>query len=282
MQRQLATEQQVYKISIIKSLAMLALILLIQFIMGALLYAFFPTDDVSLIVIANSLVQVGSYLLVIYLFYWRLAERLDFKLQKGVSIVYMIVLAVSLAFFALVVLTPLIAQLPESPEVTEAFERMSEVPLLALLLIVVIAPVFEEIIFRNIILKGLKNRYNAGLAILISSVLFGAFHLNFQQFISATILGLICGTIYLATDSVLYTILFHALYNTSVLFVSGGLANESGTLETLSPFYGLLALAVGAISLWLLWRGINRQRQLEPKMIVIEDETVILEDKENI
>ncbi len=277
MQPNAARQYQPYKISIIKTLALLLFILAVQAVGSIGLGLILPPEQVVWQVAGNTLVQLGSYFLAIYIFYWRTPAKLDLALPKKFSISYSILLAASLALFALLVLMPFVEQLPQSTEVAEAFEEMAQIPMLALSLIVIIAPITEEIIFRNIILKGLSNRYNALLGLFVSSLLFGAFHLNFQQLIPAFILGLICGLLYLKTQSVLYTMLFHGLYNTFVLVLGARLVDENGVLETVSPLYGWLALPVAAFVLWQLLRGIVGHSPA-PQVANSEPETYILGD----
>ncbi len=260
-------QTQSYSISILKTVAMLVLIFLIQTVAG-LAVEMLPTSRTIKIIIAI-LVQVGSYLLAIYLFYWRSSNRLDIAKVKGVSRWYFLLLALGLALFANITLLPLVQQLPQSPELAETMEALVEIPVIALLLIVLIGPFFEEIIFRNIILKGLKNRYNTAVAMIISSLLFGIFHLNFQQFVTATLLGFVCGAIYLFTKSVRYTIIFHMLYNFFVLFISG-LFSQFDLIGKIAPPFGALVLVVVPITLLGIRRDVKRQRKAADETIVYE------------
>ncbi len=272
MQQEQTVECRPYKISILKVLGMLVLILLIQFLLGAIFYAAMSTQPLSLHLIVNTLVQVGSYLLIIYLFYWRHSQRLNLQRQKGVSIFLILLLAIGLAFFALLALQPIIELLPKSPAMEEAVEEMIETPFLALILIIGIAPFFEEIIFRNIILKGLKNRYNAPLAAVLSSLLFGAFHLNFQQFVTASVLGFACAALYLMTDSVFYTMLLHAFYNTAVVVLSILFSDETGLVPNVSPWVGWLGLPIILLILWQIKQRIERYKLEHIDTVIIERE----------
>lgn len=79
---------------------------------------------------------------------------------------------------------------------------------------VIMAPIFEEIIFRGIMLKGMTNNgVEAWKAILISSVLFGLIHGNPWQFVGATLLGCVLGLVYYKTKSLLLPMLLHGFNN---------------------------------------------------------------------
>lgn len=80
-------------------------------------------------------------------------------------------------------------------------------------LLVVVAPLTEELLFRGIILRGLLGRYRAWLAISITAALFAFIHLNPWQMVTAFAIGLSLGWIYLRSGSVWLCVLGHAINN---------------------------------------------------------------------
>ncbi|MFD1628843.1 CPBP family intramembrane glutamic endopeptidase [Pseudopedobacter beijingensis] len=87
------------------------------------------------------------------------------------------------------------------------------------ILIVIVVPIFEELIFRGIILDGLLRKHSPLKSILISSLLFGLAHLNPWQFVTGGILGIFSGWVYYNTRSLLLSIIIHATNNLSVFFM---------------------------------------------------------------
>lgn len=79
-------------------------------------------------------------------------------------------------------------------------------------LLTVIAPIFEEFIFRGAVLHLLQP-YGNGLAIFVSAFCFGIYHGNFRQFFYAFILGICLGYITVATKSIFCSTVLHALFN---------------------------------------------------------------------
>lgn len=79
-------------------------------------------------------------------------------------------------------------------------------------MLVIIAPVFEEFIFRGAVMNLLKP-YGSGVAVFASALCFGIFHGNFQQFFYAFILGILLGYISYATDSMFCNTVLHAMFN---------------------------------------------------------------------
>lgn len=79
---------------------------------------------------------------------------------------------------------------------------------------VVMAPIFEEIVFRGIIQKGMINKgMKPGKAILITALVFGLIHGNPWQFVGAILLGYVLGLAFYKTKSLLLPILLHAFNN---------------------------------------------------------------------
>lgn len=80
----------------------------------------------------------------------------------------------------------------------------------------VAGPVLEEIIFRGLILNGLK-KYSEAAGILISTVLFVMFHGNLVQTVTPLLLGLLLGFVTVRTASLKPAIVCHILNNTAAV-----------------------------------------------------------------
>ncbi|SHE78234.1 hypothetical protein SAMN05444274_102382 [Mariniphaga anaerophila] len=83
--------------------------------------------------------------------------------------------------------------------------------------VAVIAPIIEELIFRGLILHGLRKNYHGITAVIVSALLFSLFHLNPWQMPATFVLGLLLGWLVLRTKSILLAILGHSLNNLMVL-----------------------------------------------------------------
>ena len=122
--------------------------------------------------------------------------------------------ALSLACSSLMDLLVEVAPLARWEE--ELFANMAEESLAAILLVVLLAPVLEEMLFRGIILRGFLARYPRWPAIVASAILFGASHLNIYQFMVGLLIGIPLGWLYERTRSLIPCIALHAAYNVSV------------------------------------------------------------------
>ncbi len=105
-------------------------------------------------------------------------------------------------------------QLPESAQKAIAPMLDANQPWWLVLLAFSIAPgICEELAFRGFILSGFSRSGRMGLAIVMSSVLFGVMHMFPQQVFNAALLGLVLGLLAVRSNSLLPGILFHIMYN---------------------------------------------------------------------
>lgn len=92
-------------------------------------------------------------------------------------------------------------------------EVVMETPLpILLVMTVVLAPIFEELIFRKLLLDRLSV-YGSKFAIIVSAVAFGLFHGNLDQFFYAALLGVVLGYVAIKSGNWLYSVIIHAVMN---------------------------------------------------------------------
>lgn len=102
----------------------------------------------------------------------------------------------------------------DSFHATEDMFTASSMPSAILLFIqlTVIAPIFEEMWLRGMVMESLRP-YGNGFAIFVQAFLFGLIHANFEQFFYAAALGVFLGYIAISTQSIITTTIMHAIFN---------------------------------------------------------------------
>ncbi len=78
---------------------------------------------------------------------------------------------------------------------------------------VILAPVFEEILMRGTFLRN-TGRYGTWSAIFTSAVMFGLWHMNYEQEIYAAVMGICSGFLLVKTQSLIPSIILHMSMNT--------------------------------------------------------------------
>lgn len=79
------------------------------------------------------------------------------------------------------------------------------------------APIFEEIMFRGFLLPSLTKYLPMWGAIVASSFLFAAAHLNISEVLPLAVLGIVLGVVYTRSRNLLSSILLHSLWNGGTL-----------------------------------------------------------------
>lgn len=114
----------------------------------------------------------------------------------------------------------LVEQMPELPNLMEQEFDMILSNRWGYLVVGLLAPVSEELVFRGAVLRVLLQWRPAGhwLAIAISALLFALIHVNPAQMPHAFAVGLLLGWLYYRTDSVIPGIVYHWI-NNSIAYV---------------------------------------------------------------
>lgn len=109
---------------------------------------------------------------------------------------------------------------PSYSELTES--TMEGQPVWLLFLTVgVLAPIAEELVFRGLVYRRMKDWIHPAAAIIFSSLIFGIYHGNMVQFLYASLMGMLLAVIYQRTGTLWTSILAHIAANLWSLFGSG-------------------------------------------------------------
>lgn len=81
-----------------------------------------------------------------------------------------------------------------------------------LIVVVILAPVFEEFLFRKLLIDRLV-KYGEGVAIALSGLLFGLYHGNVIQLVYAGLIGLVFAYVYVKSGRLIYSVILHMLIN---------------------------------------------------------------------
>lgn len=130
-----------------------------------------------------------------------------------------------------------------------------------LLLVGLLAPVCEELIFRRLLLDRLRP-YGDRCAIWFSALAFGLFHMNLYQFFYATAAGLIFAGIVLKTGKLWHTILLHAIVNLSSAALT--FLSEAGDWGSILSIL-LIVVCIG-LAIYFFVRYFRSYRHFPPQL----------------
>lgn len=148
--------------------------------------------------------------------------------------------------------------LPGYDSFVKAMEQML-VPGIGMAIAIIIgAPLFEELLFRGIILRGYLRKRKPWVGILFSGLLFGALHILPVHVFFASIVGIALGYVYYRTRSLGLVILIH--------FINNGLSyllSQLGYSGTTTEMTGLGTGSVVGLSVLLTALGVGALYLLE-------------------
>ncbi len=143
---------------------------------------------------------------------------------------------------------------------------------LMLFLLVVYAPLVEELIFRGILLQRWSVKWGLRRGLVASSVLFGALHLNNPM--GLTLFGLVMGLLYVRTCSLWVPIACHALNNLAAVGIDGlskiATGGQTSTVSDVQDVWivSLLLIAVSFPFLgWFIWHSWPRRKDQIPYLL---------------
>lgn len=141
----------------------------------------------------------------------------------------------------------------------------------SVLMLVVLAPIMEEVLFRGILLESVRSKHSAGRAIVVSALMFGVIHFIPQQVVNAFVIGLILGYIYVRTESLWPVIVIHALNNAMAYVIMQWSDGANVTVRSLienntlyAVVYGV-SLAALVASGYMVWRSIEKINSESPR-----------------
>lgn len=86
--------------------------------------------------------------------------------------------------------------------------------ILIYLMIIVVAPICEELVFRGGVFRYLHHRLPIAGAVGLSAFFFAAIHFNLYSFAPLFVIGVTLALAYRETGSILSAIIFHSVFNT--------------------------------------------------------------------
>jgi CAAX amino terminal protease family. len=135
------------------------------------------------------------------------------------------------------------------------------------ILVVIVAPVMEELLFRKILYKFF-GVYGKKFFIISSAFIFGLFHMNLGQALYASLLGLILGWVYVESGKIWNVIFMHIFINAiGSLFPMIVMSSENEIATVIFGLWFLFVIISGIIM------SINMiKKYKKPENLLISDE----------
>ena len=115
--------------------------------------------------------------------------------------------------------------------------------LISIFRVVVFAPLFEEALFRYMLLGIMERRIGFTEANIVQALIFGIYHMSLIQGIYAFLLGMLIGLLKYYTGTVKSCICFHVLFNITGVLVNRYVPAEIGSGIRITVMLAALALS---------------------------------------
>ena len=206
-------------------------------------------------VLTMSLMLAGVYLYDRFVAHGKKRIMVRFGGFNPATLLWGLVLIVALS----VLIAPLMRLLPEVK---------TNVPtgLISMLCVVILAPIFEEVLFRGKIFSVFSATLSPLLSAVISALLFGVMHSNIAVALEAFLIGIVLSYIYILKGSIFAPILLHIM-NNIVAYVMMTFKYQERTIEDFIgelPIFSIIyvvssvVVLLGAIHIGYLFRKANR------------------------
>lgn len=222
----------------------------------------------------NQIAILGGIVLIYFLVTReRFKDVINIKKIKGADVFYIFLITV-VTRPIIGVISMITSYFTVDTPMAEAVSILSKMPFLAMFLVVAILPaIFEEFFMRGIVANNFK-RYSLFAAALFNGVLFGIFHMNFEQGFFPILLGFLAIYLMYYTQSIVAPMLLHFFNNGTSVILTYLLTLLPGELSTTEvdtssmlvsqnknlAYYILLGiLAIGVVVLfgWLTYLLMN-------------------------
>ena len=165
--------------------------------------------------VVNQLLILSIPLLLVWYMKSDVKTLFSLKVPKAKNILGGLILYVGMYALIMIISYGLTIIFPESAENTRmTFEMMMEQPFVLIVLVMAVMPaVGEELYFRGLLFGSLRHRYPAVWAILISSLIFGVFHLSLVKILPTGMLGACFAYITYVSGSIYIGMFLHFFNN---------------------------------------------------------------------
>jgi len=187
--------------------------------------------------------------------------------------VFILVTGAAVASYAVELISAISGEVPQN-YVARTVEEMALWEIIVF--VVIIAPIFEELLFRKLMIDKL-SKYGTSFCVGVSAFVFGLVHGNFYQFFYAFGLGALMGFVYCVYGKIIYSILIHAFINALgsvvpiVLDISQ--TSEVTSAQKIYLFVYLSLVVCGGIN---LFRNYHRLRYVQTSGLLITPSKALL------
>lgn len=223
-------------------------VILIQSVLGVAITFLMPNATLNQNVIAVSCVFILSFLIPIMILKGyidipktkKYVKKSSSKKGQIVSYTLMGIAAMYVIGFIVELILEKINVNPTMIENALYFDNSYLGYILFFIEIAILPAIFEELLFRKVMLNGAK-KYGTVFSIIFTAVMFGLIHMNIPQAINAVFIGIVFAYVAIKTGSIIPSMILHFVNNGTQALL---MINENNKVMTNIISYVYVALAI--------------------------------------
>lgn len=171
---------------------------------------------------------------VLFLIYKGESLRSYIRVKKMSISTFLLVVVLTYTMFPMIAFLNMVSMLFATNIIEATVSNVVGNSVIKGLFLIALVPAFvEETVYRGVIYHTFKKA-NPRRAIFFSALLFGAAHMNFNQFVYAFALGVLMATLIEITDSILAAMTMHFLFNGTSILASTLINTGSESVSNMS------------------------------------------------
>ena len=163
--------------------------------------------------------HLSIFLCLIYLVIVQKKYKFVLKKKEFFNVVICCILFVPIIFLISIVSKLLLPEFTEQQQVQDLRASFFEIISRDGIMIILLAPIIEEVVFRGLFYAALKSYFPWIVSLIFSSVVFSLIHENILAFTLLFSLSLLLTFIYELYGKLFYPILIHSCFNITMLFL---------------------------------------------------------------
>lgn len=240
---------------ILKSLGLCLGLLGLNFLIGvmvSIIFSIFIEDFNKLnryVYIITFIGDIITLILVQSLMYnKKLLSKNTFKKVNLNKVINISLFGVGLTVILLCLINLLPQLIPSYMNVQNQIQSASH-SLFQLIMVILLVPIYEEIIYRYVIFGYLKENYNIVFAVIVQALFFGLSHFNIVQGIYTFLLGIALALVYMYSKSLVGSIILHITFNLCGVLIIPKLVSINPIMKYIIIIFGIMCLAISVLKI---------------------------------
>ncbi len=215
----------------------------------SIIFSIFIEDFNKYIYVTTFIADIITLIFVQFLMYdKKILSKTTFKKINLNTAINISLFGVGLSVILLFLMNLLTLFVPSYINVQNQMQYASN-SLIQLIIIILLIPIYEEIICRYVIFGYLKEKYNIVFAVIAQALFFGLAHLNIVQGIYTFFLGIALALVYMYCESLVGSIILHITFNLCGVLIIPKLAPIHPIMNYIIIIFGIICLVISVLKI---------------------------------